>query len=62
LRGGIGRLIIEYARQATSEPAKVYTAVLGAAALGLVMAGLVTLLDFVLMRNRPKEHVGEALA
>lgn len=62
LRGGIGRLIIEYARQATSEPAKVYTAVLGAAALGLVMAGLVSLLDFVLMRNRPKEHVGEALA
>ncbi|HWM22388.1 MAG TPA: ABC transporter permease subunit [Ilumatobacteraceae bacterium] len=62
LRGGIGRLIIEYARQATSEPAKVYTAVFGAAALGLVMAGLVALLDFVLMRNRPKEHVGEALA
>ena len=39
LRGGIGRLIIEYARQATSDPAKVYTAVFGAAALGLVMAG-----------------------
>jgi hypothetical protein len=40
----------------------VYTAVFGAAALGLVMAGLVALLDFVLMRNRPKERVGEALA
>ena len=26
LRGGIGRLIIEYARQATGDPAKVYTA------------------------------------
>jgi NitT/TauT family transport system permease protein len=62
LRGGIGRLIIEYARQATSEPAKVYTAVFGAAALGLMMAGLVALLDFVLMRNRPKERVGAALA
>jgi NitT/TauT family transport system permease protein len=62
LRGGIGRLIIEYAREATSDPAKVFTAVFGAAALGLVMAGLVAFLDFVLMRNRPKERVGEALA
>ncbi len=62
MRGGVGRLIIEYAREATSDPAKVFTAVFGAAALGLVMAGLVALLDFVLMRNRPKERVGEALA
>ena len=31
LRGGVGRLIIEYARQATGDPAKVYTALLGAA-------------------------------
>jgi NitT/TauT family transport system permease protein len=53
LRGGIGRLIIEYAREATSDPAKVYTAVLGAAALGLAMAGLVSLLDRTLMRGRP---------
>ena len=39
LAGGVGRLIIEYAREATSDPAKVFTAVFGAAALGLVMAG-----------------------
>jgi NitT/TauT family transport system permease protein len=62
LRGGVGRLIIEYAREATSDPAKVFTAVFGAAALGLVMAGLVAFLDFLLMRNRPSERVGEALA
>ena len=31
LAGGVGRLIIEYAREATSDPAKVYTAVFGAA-------------------------------
>jgi NitT/TauT family transport system permease protein len=62
LRGGVGRLIIEYAREATSDPAKVFTAVFGAAALGLVMAGLVSILDHMLMRNRPKERVGEALA
>jgi NitT/TauT family transport system permease protein len=62
LRGGVGRLIIEYARAATSDPAKLYTAVFGAAALGLVMAGLVTALDAALMRGRPKERVGEAPA
>ena len=35
LRGGVGRLIIEYARQASGDPAKMYTALLGAAVLGL---------------------------
>ncbi|MGA0879619.1 MAG: ABC transporter permease subunit, partial [Ilumatobacteraceae bacterium] len=55
LKGGIGRLIIEYAREATSDPAKVFTAVFGAAVLGLAMSGLVTLGDLYAMRNRPKE-------
>ena len=55
LKGGIGRLIIEYARQATGDPATVFTAVFGAAGLGLAMAGLVALADVLLMRNRPKE-------
>ena len=53
LSGGVGRLIIEYAREATSDPAKVYTAVFGAAGLGLVMVGIVVLADLVMMRNRP---------
>jgi NitT/TauT family transport system permease protein len=48
-------LIIEYARQATADPAKVFTAVFGAAGLGLAMAGLIALADVLLMRNRPKE-------
>ena len=51
-RGGIGRLIIEYSREATSDPAKVYTAMLGAALLGLVVAGAVTLFELPLMRHR----------
>lgn len=54
LRGGIGRLIIEYGRQATSDPEKVYTAVFGAALLGLLMAGLVGSTDSLLMRNRAR--------
>ncbi len=44
-RGGVGRLIIEYAQQATSSPARVYAAILGAAALGLLVAALVGLAD-----------------
>ena len=55
LAGGVGRLIIEYAREATSDPAKVYAAVFGAAALGLLMAGVVALVDLATMRNRPRE-------
>lgn len=54
LRGGVGRLIIEYARQASGDPAKVWTAVLGAAVLGLAMTGLVTVFDGVVMRSRPR--------
>ena len=42
VRGGIGRLIVEYAREATSQPAKVYVAVFGAITLGLMAAALVT--------------------
>lgn len=53
IRGGIGRLVIEYSREATSDPAKVWTAFLGAAALGLVVAGLVALLDAALSPYRP---------
>ena len=54
-RGGIGRLIIEYARETTAQPAKVYVAVIGAVVVGLLAAGLVTLLDLYLTRNLPKE-------
>jgi NitT/TauT family transport system permease protein len=56
-RGGIGRLVIEYSREATSDPAKVYTAMFGAALLGLVVAALVTLLELPLMRHRRRVTV-----
>lgn len=57
-RGGIGRLIIEYTRQATSAPEKVYTAMIGAALLGLVVAGLITAFDAFASRNRrPQEEI-----
>jgi NitT/TauT family transport system permease protein len=57
LQGGVGRLIILYAQQATSDPNKLYSAIFGGAVLGLTMAGVVALIDAILMRNRPKEAV-----
>ncbi len=56
-RAGVGRLIIVYGQEATSDPAKVYTAVFGAAALGLVMAWLVAVIDRQIMRRHPPEGI-----
>lgn len=46
-RGGIGRLVIEYSREATADPAKVYTAMIGAALLGLAVAAVVSVAEFL---------------
>ena len=54
-RGGIGRLMVEYARETTSQPAKVYVAVFGAIALGLVVAAVISAVDVLLTRNLPKK-------
>ncbi|MFC0529472.1 ABC transporter permease [Phytohabitans kaempferiae] len=51
-RGGIGRLVIEYSREATADPAKVYTAMIGAGLLGLAVAGVVGVAEFALNRRR----------
>lgn len=55
LRGGIGRLIISYAQQATGEPAKVYAPIVGAALMGVAAVGLISVLDVALRRYHPKE-------
>lgn len=55
VRGGIGRLMVEYARETTSQPAKVYVAVFGAIALGLVVAAVIAAVDVLLTRNLPKK-------
>jgi len=52
LRGGIGRLILEYIRGATGNTTRVYAAVFGAATLGLAMAALVAIVEWALTRNR----------
>jgi NitT/TauT family transport system permease protein len=54
--GGIGRLILNYFQQATGDPSRVFTAFAGAAALGLVVAGLIGLFERYVMRNYPKDQ------
>jgi NitT/TauT family transport system permease protein len=55
---GIGFAALTYSQRATSDPAQLYTAVFGAALLGLAMFGLVVALEAILMRNRPAEALG----
>lgn len=55
--GGVGRLILDYFQKATGDPAQVFTAFIGAAVLGLGVAGLIALLERVLMRNRRGEQI-----
>ncbi len=55
LQGGIGRLIITYAQQATGDPARVYAPILGAAVMGLVAVGLISLLDVALRRYHSQD-------
>ena len=55
LRGGIGRLIIEYAQSAGSDPAKAWAPIFGAVAVGLVAAGAVALIGRLLHPYRRGE-------
>ena len=57
LSGGIGRLIISYAQQATGDPARIYAPIMGAAVMGVVAVGLVALLGVALRRYQPQEEV-----
>src|SRR3954467_641642 len=55
LQGGLGRLIISYAQQATGGPAKVYAPIVGAAVMGVVAVGLVSAGGLALRRYDPPE-------
>jgi NitT/TauT family transport system permease protein len=52
---GVGFATIDYSQKVTSQPASVYAAVFAAAALGLIMFGLVVASETVVMRNRPRD-------
>jgi NitT/TauT family transport system permease protein len=55
LRGGVGRLVIDYAQSAGGDPAKPWAPIFGAVAVGLVAAGFVALIGLVLQRYRRSE-------
>ena len=55
LRGGIGRLVIEYAQAAGGDPAKPWAPILGAVVVGLVAAGFVAVLGVFLRPFRRGE-------
>jgi NitT/TauT family transport system permease protein len=58
LKGGIGRLVLEYYRGATGNTTRVFTAVFGAAVLGFAMAGLVALAEWAMTRRRQQGAMG----
>jgi NitT/TauT family transport system permease protein len=55
LQGGIGRILIQYAGQASGDPSKAWGPIFGAIVLGLVAAGSVALLGSMLGRYRRVE-------
>lgn len=55
LRGGIGRMVVEYAQSAGGDPAKAWAPIFGAVAVGLVAAGFVGLLTLALRPFRLTE-------
>jgi NitT/TauT family transport system permease protein len=55
LPGGIGRMILEFANFASSDPAKPWAPIFGAIVLGLVAAGLVSLFGLAFGRYRRAE-------
>ena len=57
LPGGIGRMILEFANFASSDPAKPWAPIVGAVVIGLVAAGLIALLGASLRRFQRVEVV-----
>jgi len=55
LRGGIGRMIIEYAQSAGGDPAKPWAPIFGAVGVGLVAAGAVAVIGLLLRPYRREE-------
>jgi NitT/TauT family transport system permease protein len=52
VRGGLGRLILDFAGRYTTGPQRLYAAVLGAALLGLVAVGIIGLLERIVLGGR----------
>ncbi len=55
LKGGLGRMIIEFSQAGSSDPAKAWAPIFGAVLVGLVAAGVVALIGLTLRRYRYAE-------
>jgi NitT/TauT family transport system permease protein len=55
VRGGLGRLILDFASRYTTGPERLYAAVVGAAALGLVVVGLIAAAERAVLAARGQE-------
>ena len=55
LRGGVGRMMIEYASASSGDPGKPWAPIFGAVAIGLIAAGLVAAIGLGLRKYRRGE-------
>ena len=53
--GGLGRLILDFASRYTTGPSRLYSTVVGAAALGIVAVGLVAIVEYIVLSKRKEE-------
>jgi NitT/TauT family transport system permease protein len=57
VKGGIGRLILDYFQRSTGDATNIYCAVLGVSALGVIVAAALAGVEHLALRNRPKEVI-----
>ncbi|MDH3706897.1 MAG: ABC transporter permease subunit [Acidimicrobiia bacterium] len=57
VKGGLGRVVLDFASRYSTGPEKLYAAVLAAAGLGLVVFGLVSAAEMLLTRGQDRAEV-----
>lgn len=55
--GGLGRLILDFASRYTTGPPRLYATVFGAAVLGIIVVGLVALVEYMVVSRRQEGQV-----
>lgn len=57
VKGGIGRLILDYFQRSTGDATNIYCAIIGVAVLGVVLAVALSGVEYAALRNRQKEEL-----
>ena len=55
VKGGLGRLILDFASRYTTGPERLYATVIGSAVLGIIAVGLVILAEYIVLSKRRAE-------